>query len=497
MYKPLISLTSLILAWAVIGQLGVVNATVWTNAAGDGDWINAGNWDNGLPNAGERADIESISDMTWPTLAGGTAECDQMRLGYTETMIGELTVTGGGILNIGGELRLGRKPSEPLPTGTLYISGAATEVLVAQRIECGRYGNGIIDISGGLLHTDAELRLGFRDGGSGTVYLRGGTVHVEDNPGVTVAAGGDTGKGLIDISGFGTLSLAGDQVAAMESFVSDGTIVGYGGETPVLISYDLGTDTTRVKAPSPAKASGPSVLDEATDVLREVILTWTAGADAQSQNVYLGTVFADVNAATVAEPLGVLVSQAQDANAFDAGVLEFGQTYYWRVDGIGASPDHTVFRGDVWRFSVEPFSYPIERISAQASSSHEPNTGPEKTINGHGLNAMDQHSTVDTDMWLSGAGDPAVWIKYEFDKVYKLHEMWIWNSNQMIESFVGLGAKEVSIELSTDGNSWTPVEGANQLSQATGSADYTHNTVVDFAGALARYCRINIHSTLR
>jgi hypothetical protein len=224
------------------------------------------------------------------------------------------------------------------------------------------------------------------------------------------------------------------------------------------------------------------------------MLAWTPGADAQTQNVYLGTVFADVNAATAAEPLGVLVSQEQDANAFDAGVLAFGQSYYWRVDGVGAAPDRTVFRGDVWSFSVEPFSYPIEAITAQASSSHDANIGPENTINGRGLNAMDQHSTLDTDMWLSGAGDPSVWVQYEFDRVYKLHEMWVWNSNQMIEAFVGLGAKEVSIEISTDGNNWTLVEGADQFAQAPGSADYTHDTVVDFAGALAQYCRISIHS---
>jgi hypothetical protein len=241
-------------------------------------------------------------------------------------------------------------------------------------------------------------------------------------------------------------------------------------------------------------ASAPSPGEEAADLPRQVVLDWTPGEDADTHSVYLGTVFEDVNTATTAEPLGVLVSQAQDANAFDAGVLTFGQSYFWRIDGISAAPDHTVFRGDVWSFSVEPFSYPIETITAQASSSHEPNTGPENTISGRGLNAIDQHSTVDTDMWLSGAGDPSVWIKYEFDRIYKLHEMWVWNSNQMIESFVGLGAKEVSIETSIDGDNWTKIEGTNQFTQATGSADYTHNTVVDFAGAQARYCRITIHS---
>lgn len=225
MCKHLISLTTLILIWAVLVPVAPVNAAVWTGAAGDGDWRNPGNWSGAVPDDGERADIDNASDMIWPALAEGTGNCSQARIGHEATMIGELTVTGGATLNVAGELRLGRKSSNPLPTGTLYISGADTQVLVGERIECGRYGNGIIDMSGGLLRSEAELRLGFRDSGFGTVYLRGGTLEANANPGITVSGGGDTGQGLIDISG-GTLALAGDQVAVAEGFVNDGAIIG-------------------------------------------------------------------------------------------------------------------------------------------------------------------------------------------------------------------------------------------------------------------------------
>ena len=34
------------------------------------------------------------------------------------------------------------------------------------------------------------------------------------------------------------------------------------------------------------------------------------------------------------------------------------------------------------------------------------------------------------------------WIQYAFDKVYTLSELWVWNSNQAIESLIGFGAKE-------------------------------------------------------
>jgi len=120
--------------------------------------------------------------------------------------------------------------------------------------------------------------------------------------------------------------------------------------------------------------------------------------------------------------------------------------------------------------------------------------GPEKTIDGSGLDAVDQHSTEATDMWLSGMGDATPSIQYEFDKVYKLHELWGWNSNQLVESFLGLGAKDVLIETSTDGNEWTPLEDATQFAQATASADYTHNTTVSLGSVMAKYVRITINT---
>jgi len=97
-------------------------------------------------------------------------------------------------------------------------------------------------------------------------------------------------------------------------------------------------------------------------------------------------------------------------------------------------------------------------------------------------------------MWLSGIGDATPSIQYEFDKAYKLHELWVWNSNQLIEAFVGLGAKDVVIEYSADGIAWMTLEGVAPFAQATGNASYTANTIVDFGGVLAQAVRIIINS---
>jgi len=91
-------------------------------------------------------------------------------------------------------------------------------------------------------------------------------------------------------------------------------------------------------------------------------------------------------------------------------------------------------------------------------------------------------------------GDPAPWIQYDFDKVYKLDALLVWNSNQLVESFVGLGAKDVVIETSVDGAEWAVLEGATLFNQATGKADYTANTTIDFGGILAQAVRITINA---
>jgi len=241
-------------------------------------------------------------------------------------------------------------------------------------------------------------------------------------------------------------------------------------------------------------SSGPSPETEGTDVLRDGVLAWTPGQFAQTHDVYFGTSFDDVQAADTANPLDVLVSPGQDANSFDPGRLDFGQTYYWRVDEVNGAPDNTVFKGDVWSFTVEPYSLPIETITATASSANAANMGPERTIDGSGLNALDQHSAQGTDMWLSATGDQDIWIQYAFDRVYKLHEMWVWNSNQLIEAFVGLGVKEVEVEVSLHGEDWIPVAGVPVLSQATGAPTYTANTIIDFNGVLAGLVRLKVQS---
>jgi hypothetical protein len=242
----------------------------------------------------------------------------------------------------------------------------------------------------------------------------------------------------------------------------------------------------------PTQAKTPSPVEDAIDVPRDLVLAWGAGDFAVKHDVYLGTSADDVNDATAGSAL--MIGQGLTDTALDAGRLEFDQTYFWRVDEVNGAPDNTVFKGAIWSFTVEPHGRPITGITVTASSSNAEAMGPEKTIDGSGLNELDQHGTAATDMWLSGMGDATPSLEYTFDKAYKLDQMLVWNSNQMIESFIGLGAKDVIVETSLDGVEWAVLEGATLFNQAPGNETYEANTIIDLAGTLAQYAKITVNA---
>jgi hypothetical protein len=241
------------------------------------------------------------------------------------------------------------------------------------------------------------------------------------------------------------------------------------------------------------RATNPRPKDQATDVPQDVVLSWDPLATATTRDVYFGTVFDDVNEASRADPRDVLVGPGQTATTFEPAGLEYGRTYYWRIDEVNAPPDGTVFKGDVWTFTAEPFAYPITNITASASSA-QASMKAEKTIDGSGLNADDEHSNDLTQMWVSTGAQPN-WIQYEFDTAYRLHELWVWNSNSLLEAAMHFGARSVKIEYSLDGEAWTELEGVPEFAPGTGLPTYTHNTTVSFGGVLAQYVKLTIVRT--
>ncbi|UCG59269.1 MAG: hypothetical protein JSU70_07105 [Phycisphaerales bacterium] len=207
-----------------------------------------------------------------------------------------------------------------------------------------------------------------------------------------------------------------------------------------------------------SEATQPSPGNGAPDVPRDgTVLSWQPGETADKHDVYFGTDFDDVNDASVtSDPAGVYKGR-QDQASYPLGRLKFGETYYWRIDSVELGGT-TIHEGVVWSFTAEPAGYPVAAADITVTASSE-TTGFEavNTVNESGLDEAGKvHSTVMEDMWLStGADTDAVWIQYEFDKVYKLYQMLVWNHNSVLEPTIGFGIKDATVAYSTDAVEWS------------------------------------------
>jgi hypothetical protein len=307
-----------------------------------------------------------------------------------------------------------------------------------------------------------------------TIYVNGVRIGSADIP---------LGDGVDAPLNIGTLSLFGIGDAVFNGIIDDVKIFNNAISEAEVQQAMLATSKVQAFSPKPK--------NNAVDVLYDVTLSWKPGAFADTHNVYLGTDFEEVDNADLSSPL--LVGPSLTTNSF-ARRLEFGQTYFWRVDEVNTPPDNTVFKGDVWSFTVEPIAYPIPGANIiPTASGSEPGQGPEKTIDGSGLDENGLHSMISADMWLSSVGDPgSAWIQYEFDKPYKLHEMLIWNYNgNTVLSLYGI--KEVTIKYSADGVTWTQAN-ISELAQAPGTPGYAANTTVPFDDAEVKYVKVTANN---
>jgi hypothetical protein len=105
-----------------------------------------------------------------------------------------------------------------------------------------------------------------------------------------------------------------------------------------------------VKGP-PVRAHNPTPADEANDVPANVTFNWQSGVYVNWHDVYLGTDetavreannYSDEYKGSVTEPI-----------YYPQGYLNFGHTYYWRIDEVNPSNPDSPWEGDVWGFTVE------------------------------------------------------------------------------------------------------------------------------------------------
>ncbi len=144
-----------------------------------------------------------------------------------------------------------------------------------------------------------------------------------------------------------------------------------------------------------------------------------------------------------------------------------------------------------------------DAISASASGIEASGRGPDNVVNGDGLDGAGLlHSGVKTDMWASendaassmdsynaGTTVGEAWIAFEFDQVYDLVGMWVWNYNREYEVPLWQDSmKDVIIEYSTTGGT-NPAEWngfSTTLNPGAGAPGEAHETEIAL-GVSARY----------
>jgi hypothetical protein len=104
----------------------------------------------------------------------------------------------------------------------------------------------------------------------------------------------------------------------------------------------------------PDLAWGPQPVNEATtDIEKATPLTWSPGDKAAKHDVYLGTNQVAVESADRSDTTGIYRGR-QDPNTYTPPEgLQFGQTYYWRVDEFNT--DATLSKGRMWSFTVAEY----------------------------------------------------------------------------------------------------------------------------------------------
>jgi hypothetical protein len=104
----------------------------------------------------------------------------------------------------------------------------------------------------------------------------------------------------------------------------------------------------------PLKASSASPRNASVDVKQTTDLSWGAGDEAASHEVYFGTDEEAVRNATTASP-EFKGTKALGDESYDPGDLEWATTYYWRIDEINPANPDSPWVGNVWSFTTADF----------------------------------------------------------------------------------------------------------------------------------------------
>jgi len=356
----------------------------WDNSSGDSLWRTPENWDlNRLPAVEDGIYVDWLRDPTEVIIDTDTeALCNSITLS-NDNVWGQdyvhLHMTGGSLL-AGNLIRVGRKE-----LGMFTIDDGT---VTCSAFQLGRKdpSKGVVHINGGTVTVETNTRVP-RGGSEGSeLHLNGGTLYtnglVMNDPDDPLSGT----NGSMDITeGIMILTSGEDETEKIKHYVQNGWITAFGVKSGELledgrlaliqIDYNLtnpGMTTVWATASNPIQARAPQPEDGATvQWVDAKALIWTPGAFATSHDVYFGADEIAVTNADISDTTGVYRGR-QSANGYILPeALEWGATYFWRIDAIEA--DGTVHKGPIWTFTVANYllvddfeSYTDDEASGEA-----------------------------------------------------------------------------------------------------------------------------------
>ncbi|MDY8138391.1 T9SS type A sorting domain-containing protein [Aquimarina sp. 2201CG5-10] len=197
---------------------------------------------------------------------------------------------------------------------------------------------------------------------------------------------------------------------------------------------------------APGTATAPNPTNGATNVSTNISLSWSAGSEATSHNVYFGT-----------DPaLGTGSSQGnQSTTTFDPGNLNSNTTYYWRIDEVNSIGTTT---GQIWDFTTtnttstivdhtDPVGTGIITARAQINTAE----GADKAFDNLATNGT-QNSNW--SKWLDNGGTPNAsnpsWIQIQLPAAVIVNKLAITSAND----FLDRDPEDFNIQGSNDGTNW-------------------------------------------
>jgi len=99
----------------------------------------------------------------------------------------------------------------------------------------------------------------------------------------------------------------------------------------------------------------PGPEDGAIDVIHSVILNWRPGGSNLHHDIYVGEDGEAVANATPKSPGIYRGRQPPETTGYDPGPLQYGTTYYWRIDEVNEADPSSSWHGHVWQFTTVDF----------------------------------------------------------------------------------------------------------------------------------------------